>query len=253
MKSWYPEFIAEFFGTLFILLFGNGVCAMVTLFHLGGFGNITIAWGFGVLLGILVSNRLSGAHLNPAVTLALVVTQRFPWRKMPHYIVAQMLGAFVGAAIVYYFYAAKFLWVDPSLSHSAAIFTTFPAVSGFMPGFMAEVIASAILLFGILAIVEHFNTERAGWLAPFAIAALIMAIGMAFGGMHGYAMNPARDLSPRIFVTLMHFQHTGLGHGSSIWLAPVLGSVLGAMLGAVLYNMTIGLTPTLFKTDQESQ
>ena len=163
-----------------------------------------------------------------------------------------MLGAFAGAALVFYFYRAKFMLVDPTLSHSAGIFTTFPAVPGFMPGFMAEVIATAILLFGILAIVEHFNSEKAGWLAPFAIGALIVAIGMSFGGMHGYAMNPARDFSPRLFIALMHFQNNGLTQGSTIWIAPVLGSLIGGTLGAFLYNMTLGQKPSLYKTDSQS-
>ncbi|MCD6047819.1 MAG: aquaporin [Gammaproteobacteria bacterium] len=245
------EFMAEFFGTMFILLFGCGVVAMNNLFNLGGYTNITIAWGVGVFLGILVSNRISGAHLNPAVTLALAATKRFPTNKILHYIIAQMLGGFVGAAIVYYFYAAKLVLIDPSLSHSAGIFTTFPAVSAFMPSFMAELIASAILLFGILAIVEHFNNEGAGWLAPFAIGGLIVALGMSFGGMHGYAMNPARDLSPRIFISLMHFSNTGF-ENTAAWLPPVLGSVIGAIVGAVVYSYTIGQKPTLYKTDAES-
>ena len=253
MYTTFQETIAEFFGTLFILLFGCGVVAMNVLFNLGGYTNITLGWGAGVFLGILVSNRISGAHLNPAVTLALVLTRRFPAQKMLHYIAAQMLGGFVGAAIVYYFYQAKIALVDPTLSHSAGIFTTFSAVPQFLPGFMAEVIATAILLFGILAIVEHFNSEKAGWLAPFAIGGLIVAIGMSFGGMHGYAMNPARDFSPRLFITLMHFQPNGLTDGATDWIAPVFGSLLGGPLGALLYNCTIGRTPTLYKTDSGAQ
>lgn len=252
MYNKYQEFVAEFFGTMFILLFGTGVVAMNTLFNLGGYTNITIGWGIGVFLGILVSNRISGAHLNPAVTISLVLTKRFPLGKMFHYILAQMLGGFVGAVVVYYFYQAKIALVDPTLSHSAGIFTTFPAVPQFMPGFMAEIIATAILLFGILAIVEHFNNEKAGWLAPFAIGSLIVAIGMSFGGMHGYAMNPARDFSPRLFITLMHFQNNGLSNGSNAWIAPVFGSLIGGPIGAWLYNLTIGLKPSLYKTDAES-
>jgi glycerol uptake facilitator protein len=181
-----------------------------------------------------------------------VLTKRFPANKMMHYIAGQMLGAFIGAAIVYFFYQAKIALIDPSLLHSAAIFTTFNAVPQFMPGFMAEVIATAILLFGILAIVEHFNSEKAGWLAPFAIGGLIVAIGMSFGGMHGYAMNPARDLSPRIFVALMNFQNTGFAHGATDWIAPVFGSLIGGPLGAFLYGCTVGKKPSLYKTDDES-
>lgn len=234
------EFQAELLGTMFILLFGNGVNAMVTLFNLGDYSNITFGWGVGVFLGILISNRVSGAHLNPAVTLALVLTKRFPLRKAPLYVLAQMLGGFIGASLVYIFYLAKFQQIDPLLEHSADIFTTFPAISKqFLPGFIAEVIASAILLFAILAIVENFVNDQAGFLAPFAIAGLIVGIGMSFGGMHGYAMNPARDFSPRLFTWLMGFQHTGLNEGSWVWAAPVCGSLIGAPLGAWLYDLTL--------------
>lgn len=250
MYTRYQEFLAECLGTFCILLFGTGVVAMNDLFNLGGYTNITFAWGFGVFLGILVSNRVSGAHLNPAVTLALAVTKRFPFSKMPHYVAGQMLGGFLGAALVYYFYKAKFALVDPTLSHTAGVFTTFPAVPQFMPSLMAEVIATAVLLFGILAIVEHFNNEKAGWLAPFAIGGLIVGIGMSLGGMHGYAMNPARDLSPRIFIALMGFKNNGLTDGSHIWIPAVLGSLIGGPLGALLYNFTLGRRPVLYKTDE---
>jgi glycerol uptake facilitator protein len=236
----FRESIAELIGTMFILLFGNGVCAMNTLFNLGGYVNIAFGWGFAVFLGILVSNRISGAHLNPAVTMSLVLTKRFPVSKAPFYIIAQMLGGFLGAAIVYYFYSAKFAIVDPTLQNTAGIFTTFPAVSGFMPGFMAEVIATAILMFGILAIVEHFIADKAGFLAPFAVAALIVAIGMSFGGMHGYAMNPARDFSPRLFTALIGFSNNGLTDGTGIWIVGIIGPLIGGPLGAFLYDLTIG-------------
>ena len=236
----YREFMAEMFGTMFILLFGNGVVAMVVLFKLGEYNNITIAWGLGVFLGILVSARISGAHLNPAVSLALAITKRFPAKKLPLYICAQMIGGFLGAALVYYFYSAKFAMVDPALANTAGIFSTFPAVSAFMPSFMAEFIATAILMFGILSIVEHFTFDKAQWLSPFAIGALIVAIGMSFGGMHGYAMNPARDFSPRLFTAIMGFKHNGLTDGSMIWLVPVLGPLLGGPIGALLYDFTLG-------------
>jgi len=237
----YQEFMAEMIGTMFILLFGNGVNAMFVLFNLGGYTNITFGWGLGVFLGILISNRISGAHLNPAVTLALVTTKRFPAHKAPLFIIAQMLGGFIGAAIVYFFYQAKFHQFDPNLDHTAGIFSTFPAITNtFMPGFMAEIIASTLLMFAILAIVENFANDKAGFLAPFAVAALIVGIGMSFGAMHGYAMNPARDFSPRLFTAIMGFKNNGLTDGSWIWTAPVFGSLLGAPLGAVLYDLTIG-------------
>ncbi len=232
--------MAEFIGTMFILIFGNGVCAMNSLFNLGGYVNITFGWGLGVFLGILVSTRISGAHLNPAITIALVITKRFPLKKSLVYIPAQMLGGFVGAALVYYFYQAKFAIVDPTLTHSAGIFTTFPAVGGFMPGFMAEIIATSVLVFAILSIIEHFTSDKAPFLAPFAVSGLIVAIGMSLGGMHGYAMNPARDFSPRLFVAIMGFANNGLTNGSTIWIAPLLGSILGGTLGAIIYDLTLG-------------
>lgn len=233
----YREFMAEFIGTMFILLFGNGVCAMNSLFNLGGYTNISIAWGLGVFFGILISSKISGAHLNPAVTISLAMSGRFPNKKVPFYVLAQMLGGFIGAAIVYYFYQAKFALIDPTLSNSAGIFSTFPAVAAFMPSLMSEVIATSILMFGILAIVEHFTQDQAQFLAPFAIAALIVGIGMSFGGMHGYAMNPARDFSPRLFTALLGFKHNGLTDGSYIWVVPVLGPIIGGPLGTVLYDI----------------
>jgi glycerol uptake facilitator protein len=233
------EFMAEFIGTMFILLFGNGVCAMNSLFNLGGYTNISIAWGLGVFFGILVSSKISGAHLNPAVTISLVLSKRFSYKKAPFYIMAQMLGGFVGAAIVYYFYLAKFALVDPDLSHSAGIFSTFPAVVAFIPSLMSEIIATAILMFGILAIVEHFVGENAQFLAPFAISALIVGIGMSFGGMHGYAMNPARDFSPRLLTAILGFKHNGLTDGSYIWVVPILGPIIRGPIGTFLYDFTI--------------
>lgn len=239
-NSHYRQFMAELIGTMFILLFGNGVNAMNSLFNLGGYTNITFGWGLGVFLGILVSNRISGAHLNPAITIALVCTKKFPLKKAPLFIVAQMLGGFIGAALVYIFYHAKFMIVDPTLSHSANIFTTFPGIENtFMPGFLAEIIATTILVFGILSIVEHFSIDNAGFLASFAVSALVVAIGMSFGAMHGYAMNPARDFSPRLFITLIGFTHNGLTDGSFIWAAPVFGSVIGAIAGAILFDITL--------------
>ena len=240
MYKLYQEFVAECLGTMFILLFGAGVNAMVVLFNLGSYSMITIGWGIGVFLGIVVSVRVSGAHLNPAVTLSLVVIRRFPAKKMLHYIPAQMLGGFIGAALVYAFYAAKFELVDPQHLHTAGIFTTFPAVPQYWPGFLAEVIATAVLMFTILAIIEYYVREKAGWCSPFIIGVLIVGIGMSLGGMHGYAMNPARDLSPRIFITLMGFQNNGLTHGSLVWTQAVFGSLLGGPLGALIYEYTLG-------------
>ena len=172
-------FFAELVGTMFIVLFGNGVNAMFVMFNLGGYTNITFGWGLGVFLGILVSSRISGAHLNPAVTIALMLTKRFPAKKVPLYVTAQMLGGFLGALFVYIFYYAKFKEFDPTLSHTAGIFATFPAITNsFMPGFLAEIIATAILMFAILAIVDNFTHEKVAAFIPFAVSALIVGMVM---------------------------------------------------------------------------
>lgn len=244
--------MAELLGTMFIVLFGTGVDVMYTLFNLGNYTNITLGWGLGVFLGILVSNRVSGAHLNPVVSLALVIIKRCPATKLPHYVLGQMLGGFIVAAIVFFFYKAKFDLIDPGLTHTAGVFVTNPAVPFFLPAFLSEIIATAILLFGILAIVEHFTVEKAGWLAPFAIAALIVGIGMSFGGMDGYAMNPAHDLSPRLFTALIGFTDTGFGEGSKLWLAPLVGPIVGGPLGAILYQFNLGKPPSIYKTDSQA-
>src|ERR1700761_1827226 len=121
------ELIAEFFGTLVLILFGNGVVAMEVLFDKGGYTNITLAWGLAVTMGIYVAGKISGAHLNPAVTLTLAVFRGFEWKKVVPYSIAQIAGAFVAASLVYWNYCPQFLKVDPGLERTAGVFTTFPA------------------------------------------------------------------------------------------------------------------------------
>ena len=150
-----PELIAEAFGTFLIVLLGTGVVAMVVLFGHGvpgevvngGFTNITFAWGIAVTMAVYVTAKISGAHLNPAVTLTLAVFRGFPWSKVVPYCFAQVLGGFLGAALTYLNYRPAFLKVDPDLSHTAGIFTTFPAFPG-MPvaGFLDQVVGTALLL-----------------------------------------------------------------------------------------------------------
>ncbi|MFC4638300.1 MIP/aquaporin family protein [Deinococcus hohokamensis] len=243
------EFMAELLGTMVLLLFGCGVVAMVVLFAStnptipgqvvnGGYTNITLGWGFAVLMGIFISGTISGAHLNPAVTLALAVTGRFPWAKVPHYVVAQMIGAFLGAALVFAVYHAKWLGFDPGLENTAGIFSTFPAVPGFWPGFLDQVVGTALLVALILAIGDKLNNPLGANWGALAVAFVVMAIGMSFGGMHGYAINPARDLGPRLFALAAGFRNTGFENG--VWLVPVIGPLVGGVLGALIYDTFIG-------------
>src|ERR1700730_4155933 len=193
------ELTAEFLGTLVLILLGTGVVAMVVLFPTqtpgevihGGFTNITLGWGLGVTMGIYVAGKISGAHLNPAVTLALAIFRGFPWRKVLPYSVAQTAGAFVAAALVYRNYLPAFHQVDPYLEKTAGVFTPFPAFPG-MPqaGFLDQVIGTALLLLLILAITDEWNAPPGANLAPLMIGLVVVAIGMSFGAMHGYAINP---------------------------------------------------------------
>lgn len=241
------ELLAEFLGTLVLILFGNGVVAMVKLFGHGvqsevvngGFTNITFAWGLGVTMGIYIAGKTSGAHLNPAVTLPLAMFRGFPWSKVVPYCLAQTLGAFVGAALVFWNYHPAFLAADPTLEHTAGIFTTFPAFPA-QPsaGLLDQVIGTALLLLLIFAIIDERNQPPAN-LGPLMIGLVVVAIGMSFGGMHGYAINPARDFGPRLFTVFAGFKNNGLIDGSLVFWVPIVGPLIGGILGALVYDFGI--------------
>lgn len=242
------EFIAEFLGTMVLIMFGCGVVAMVVLFGdksspsavvNGGYTNIVLGWGLAVTMGIYVAGGISGAHLNPAVTVALAVTKRFPWYKCGYYILAQVLGAFVGAAIVFAVYHAKWIEFDPQLIETAGIFTTFPAIEGFWPGFVDQLVGTALLMGLILAIGDKLNAPPGGNMSPLMVGLIVVAIGTSFGGMHGYAINPARDFGPRLFSVVAGFENNGLV-GSTVWIIPIIAPLLGGVLGAFIYDFLIG-------------
>ncbi|MCQ8240618.1 MIP/aquaporin family protein [Rhizosaccharibacter radicis] len=244
--SRFQEFMAELFGTMVLILFGCGSVAMVVLWpnlgpvaH-GGYTDIVLGWGLAVTFGIYISGTISGAHLNPAVSLALAMTGRFPWAKLPHYIAGQFAGAFIGAAIVFLVYYAQWIHVDPALDHTTGVFSTFPAQPGFWPGFIDQVVGTAILLGLILAVGDKFSINPPTNLAPIVIGLLVLAIGISWGGMQGYAINPARDLGPRLFAVVAGFKNNGLTDGTGIWLPPVLGPIVGGPLGAIIYDVFIG-------------
>jgi glycerol uptake facilitator protein len=241
------ELIAEFLGTLVLIVFGAGVVAMVVLFSTGvpgevvkgGYTNITLGWGLGVTMGIYVAGRVSGAHLNPAVTIALAAFRGFPWRKVIPYSIAQTLGAFTAAAIVYANYRPAFRKLDPALERTAGVFTTFPAFPEVpMAGLFDQVVGTALLMMLILAIVDERNQPVAN-LTPLAIGLVVVAIGMSFGGMHGYAINPARDFGPRLFTVVAGFRNNGLTDGTGIFWIPIVGPIAGALLGALVFDRGI--------------
>jgi glycerol uptake facilitator protein len=242
------ELLAEFLGTFVLILFGTGVVAMVVLFPTknpaeivhGGFTNITLGWGLAVTMGIYVAGKVSGAHLNPAVTLTLAVFRGFPWRKVIPYSVAQTAGAFAAAALVYRNYLPAFRQFDPGLEHSAGVFTTSPAFPNLpQAGFLDQVIGTALLLLLILAITDEWNMPPGANLSPLLIGLVVVAIGMSFGAMHGYAINPARDFGPRVFTVLAGFRNNGLTDGVRVWWVPVAAPLLGGLVGAAIYDFGI--------------
>ncbi len=242
------ELIAEFLGTFVLILFGNGVVAMVVLFPTnnpgeivhGGFTNITLGWGLAVTMGIYIAGKISGAHLNPAVTLAFAVFRGFSWKKVLPYSIAQTLGAFAASALVFWNYLPAFHHVDPKLEHTAGVFTTFPAFPSLpQAGFLDQFIGTGLLLLMVFAIIDEFNVPPGANLTPVLIGAVVVAIGMSFGGMHGYAINPARDFGPRLFTAVAGFHNNGLTDGSRVWWIPVAAPLLGGLAGAALYDFAI--------------
>src|SRR6267143_2631527 len=242
------ELIAEFLGTFVLILFGTGLVAMVVLFpsssgggivH-GGYTNITLGWGLAVTMGIYVAGKISGAHLNPAVTLALAVFRGFPWRKVLPYFIAQTVGAFLAAALVYQNYLPAFHQVDPRLASTAGVFTTFPAFPSLpQAGFLDQVIGTGLLLLFIFAITDEFNSPPGANLRPLMIVLVVVAIGISFGGMHGYAINPARYFGPRLFTLVAGFKNNGLTDGTNAFWVPIAGPILGGLIGAAVYDFGI--------------
>jgi glycerol uptake facilitator protein len=243
-----PELAAEFFGTFILIVFGNGVVAMVVLFGHGspgevvngGYTNICLAWGLAVTMGCYVAGRISGAHINPAVTLAVAFFRGFPWRKVVPYWIAQIAGAFVAAAVVYWNYRPQFHIADPNMEHTAGVFTTFPAFPDILSaGFLDQTIGTALLLFMILAIIDERNQPPQANLTPVLIGAVVVVIGMAFGGLHGFAINPARDFGPRLFTAIAGFKNNGLTDGPPVFWVPIVAPLLGGVIGAAAYDFGV--------------
>ena len=237
--------LAEFLGTMVLILFGTGVVAMVTLFGSGtagevvkgGYTNVTLGWGLGVMMGLYVAGRISGAHINPAVTLTLAVFRGFPWSKVLPYWLAQTAGAFAGAALVFWNYHPAFRRADPLLERTAGIFATFPAFPEVpLAGLFDQILGTALLVLLVLAIVDERNQPLGSGLTPVAVGLVVVAIGMSFGGMHGYAINPARDFGPRLFTVLAGFRNNGLTDGTHVFWVPVVGPLAGGLLGGWVYD-----------------
>lgn len=250
------ELSAEFAGTMILILFGCGVVAQVAAGGaltdppggLGDHDSIAWAWGLGVTLGVYVAARLSGAHLNPAVTVALAAFKGFAWSKVAPYALAQTAGAFVAALLVRWNYSEALAKADPGHTvKTQTVFSTLPANGNpALPvhewgAFRDQVIGTAILLLLIMAITDMLNTPPGANLAPFVIGLVVVAIGMAWGTNAGYAINPARDFGPRLASFI-----TGYGgawrdqYGNLYFWVPIVAPLVGGLLGAGLYKAMIG-------------
>ena len=242
------ELCAEFAGTAVLILFGVGVVAQVVTSEDGSLGDhdsIAWAWGIGVTLGVYVAARLSGAHLNPAVTIALAAFKGFEWRKVLPYTVAQTLGAFVAALIVRATYADLIGAVDPDHTiKTQGIFSTLPGngndVVSIPTAFLDQVVGTAILVFVIFAITEARATPPGANMAPLLVGLLVVGIGMAWGVNAGYAINPARDFGPRLASFLTGYSTAMREPGGQFYFwIPIVAPVVGALLGGGLYRVLV--------------
>jgi glycerol uptake facilitator protein len=245
-NSYFGELVAEFFGTMILLLFGCGVVAQVVAAGLGNHDSISWAWGIGVILGVYASGRLSGGHINPAVTIALAAFQGFPWRKVLPYVVAQTAGAFVAALIVRFNYSNWIDKVDPGHTYATQIiFSTLPGNG--QPGislttaFFDQIIGTAILVFVVFALVNARNNPPLSNLAPVAIGFLVVGIGMAWGANAGYAINPARDFGPRLasYITGYATAWTDPNSDLPYWWIPIVAPIIGGLIGGALFQFSI--------------
>lgn len=234
-------YLAEVVGTLLLILLGDGVVAAVLLNRSkaqnSGWIVITTGWGLAVALAVYAVGRISGAHINPAVTLGFAAVGKLAWSLVPGYIAAQMLGAFLGAALVWLSYFAHWRETDDDAA-KLAVFSTAPAIRHAPANLMTEVIGTSVLVFGVLAIVANSEPAASG-LAPLLIGLLVWAIGLSLGGPTGYAINPARDLGPRIAHALLPIAGKGSSDWGYAWI-PVVGPVAGGVIGAVTYMSLFG-------------
>jgi glycerol uptake facilitator len=255
-KSLTSELIGEVFGTFILILLGDGVVAEVGLaprLAAPAYDWNTIVWGWAlaVLVAVYVSAGVSGAHINPAVTLALAVKRGFPWSKVGPYMIAQVVGAFLGALGVYLAYhdglvaaGVPNVWCTGPGSVFGTAFWGGTAAAGttgapysLLNATITEILGTATLLWGVLASGDSRNTGLMHNLGPFLVAGTVLAVGLSLGGPSGYAINPARDFGPRLFGTLVGT--TGLFNGLYWLVAPIIGPLIGGTLGVFAYDLFV--------------
>ena len=233
--------IFEFIGTLVLILLGDGVCCATSLNKSkaqgAGWAVVTLGWGLAVMCGVFIAGPYSGAHLNPAVTLGFALAGQFDWAAVLPYIAAQMLGGFAGAVLVYAFYKDHFDATEDQAT-KLGVFCTAPAIMNKGRNFFCEALASWLLVFVILALGNKENLPEIGMgeLGAFPVTMLIVAIGMSLGATTGYAINPARDLAPRIAHAVLPIKGKG-GNGWDYSWVPVAGPICGGLLAAVTHML----------------
>ena len=244
------EMLAEFLGTFVLIVFGVGVVAQVVLSRntAGSYLSINIAWGLAVTMACYVCAGVTGAHLNPAVTLGLAVHRKFPWSRVLPYAVAQVAGAFAASAVVYLTYREALAVYDGGVRQvlgpqgTAGIWATYPQafLSVFPGGFIDQVVATALLFGVILGITDDRNAPAPKGLVPVIVGLLVVLIGATFGFNAGYAINPARDFGPRLFTAVAGWGGEVFTAGHSWWWVPVVAPCIGAIVGGWTYDVFVG-------------
>jgi glycerol uptake facilitator protein len=248
--------MGEFLGTALLILLGDGVVAAVVLLKkTSDWMVITTGWGLAVALAVYLTGRLSGGHINPAVTLALAWRGGFPRARVLPYWAAQLAGAFVGAVLVYVDYAEAFRAFEENehlirgamdggklvgaAAGGAGVFATYPAFDTTWRNFLSEFLATAVLLVGVRALTDRRNAAPGGYIEPLALGGLVWAIGLSLGGLTGYAINPARDLGPRLASAILGWgPAVFLSHGGYFWI-PIVAPLAGGLAGIALYDLAI--------------
>ena len=229
-------FIGEIIGTALLILLGDGVVANVVLKGTKGNNSgwivITFGWAMAVFVGVFVSAAASGAHLNPAVTVALAAAGKFEWAQVPVYLLAQMLGACLGAFLVWAHYKPHFDATE-SQDGKLAVFCTAPAIRATGPNLLSEIIGTAVLVYAVLHITSP--STGLGSLDALPVALVVLVVGLSLGGTTGYAINPARDLAPRLMHALLPIPNKGHSDWNYAWI-PVLGPIIGGLVAALIYR-----------------
>ncbi len=233
------EFTSELFGTLLLILLGNGVVANVVLqktkAHNGGWIVIAFGWGLAVMVGVYAAGKFSGAHLNPAVTLSLAAAGLFDWADVPLYVAGQLAGATLGALLVFAHFLPHFKATNEPET-TRAVFCTAPAIRHTPSNFLSEFLGTFALMFGLMAIGANAFAEG---LNPLIVGLLIVSIGLSMGGTTGYAINPARDFGPRLMHALLPIPNKGVSDWKYAWI-PIVGPIFGGLYGTLTYQYFLG-------------